>query len=392
MRCQRSRRVRTWLPVREILFVAGEASGDLHAAGVARELRDRNAPFELAGIGGDEMRASGVRLIEHAEKLAVMGFVEVLRHVPKHYALLRALRRRLRGGNVALLILIDYPGFNMKLAAEAHAAGVPVLYYITPQVWAWGAGRLAKLAQTVTRAAVILPFEEKLLRDHGVQATFVGHPLLDRAQSMPSKQEARASLGLPPDAPVLALFPGSRAQEIERHLDQFVATARELERRRPGLRVIVSAAPHVRLDERACPYPIVRSASFPVLRAADAAMCKSGTTTLEAAVAECPLVVAYRTNRLTYAAARRLVRIPNIGLVNVVAGRAVAPEFVQDALQPRSVADALEPLLDRTSPERAEMVKALGEVRASLGEPGAARRVATMAIDLASATPRRAAS
>jgi len=378
--------------VREILFVAGEASGDLHAAGVARELRNLQAPFELAGIGGDGMRTEGVRLLEHSERLAVMGFVEVLRHVPKHYALLRALRRRLRSGNTALLILIDYPGFNMKLAAAATAAGVPVLYYITPQVWAWGAGRLSKLARTVTRAAVILPFEEKMLREHGVDATFVGHPLLDRAQDMPTRSAARTALGIPDKATLLALFPGSRAQEIERHLDEFVGTARELERRRPGLRVLVSAAPHMSFDARRCPYPIVHSASFSLLRAADAAMCKSGTTTLEAAVAGCPLVVAYRTNRLTYAAARRLVKIPNIGLVNVVAGKAVAPEFVQDALQPRAVADALDGLLDHNSARRATMVRELAVVKESLGMPGAARRVATMAIELAGGGARRAAS
>lgn len=377
--------------MREILFVAGEASGDLHAAGVARELRARGAPYDLVGIGGDEMRAAGVRLIEHAEQLAVMGFVEVLRHVPKHYALLRALRGRIRSGSTALLVLIDYPGFNMKLAAEAHAAGIPVLYYITPQVWAWGAGRLAKLAHTVTRAAVILPFEEELLRAHGVSATFVGHPLLDRARDMPTRADARAALDLPADAKVLALFPGSREQEIARHLDDFVATARTLERRQPNLRVVVSAAPTVRIDESKCPYPVVRSASFTVLRAADAALCKSGTTTLEAAVAGCPLVVAYRTNPLTYAAARRLVKIPRIGLVNVVAGKAVAPEFVQDALQPAAVADALEPLLDPNDGRRQAMVRALQDVRASLGTPGAAERVATIALELASPDARRAA-
>lgn len=376
--------------MRDILFVAGEASGDLHAAGVARELRARNAPYRLVGIGGDAMRDAGVELIEHVEQLAVMGFVEVLRHVPKHWALLRDLKRRIRSGNTALLILIDYPGFNMKLAAEATAARVPVLYYITPQVWAWGAGRLTKLAQTVTRAAVILPFEEKLLTEHGVSTTIVGHPLLDRAQRLATRAEARAQLGVPEDATLLALFPGSRAQEISRHVEPFVATARELERRCPGLRVVVSAAPHVRLDESACPYPIVRSASFPVLRAADAAMCKSGTTTLEAAVAGCPLVVAYRTNALTYAAARRLVKIPNIGLVNVVAGRQVAPEFVQGALMPNAVADALEPLLDRNSATRARMVAELARVRDLLGTPGAAKRVAAIALDLAEPdTPRR---
>lgn len=378
--------------MRDILFVAGEASGDLHAAGVASELRARNAPFHLVGIGGDAMRAAGVALVEHVEQLAVMGFVEVLRHIPKHWALLRDLRRQIRSGNTALVVLVDYPGFNMKLAAEAKARSVPVLYYITPQVWAWGAGRLAELARTVTRAAVILPFEEKLLRDHGVATTFVGHPLLDRVERMPTRDDARRQLGLPNDAVMLALFPGSRAQEISRHLTSFVETARELERRRPGLRVVVSAAPHVQLDESACPYPIVRSASFTVLRAADAAMCKSGTTTLEAAVAGCPLVVAYRTNALTYAAARRLVKIPHIGLVNVVAGHQVAPEFVQEALRPAAVADALEPLLERGNPVRARMIDELARVRGSLGTAGAAGRVATMALEMAGPQARREAS
>ena len=369
--------------MREVLFVAGEASGDLHAAGVARELRRLRPDLAFAGIGGAAMEAEGVQLVEHAEKLAVMGFVEVLKHVPKHWALLRDLRARLRGGNVALLVVVDYPGFNMKLARAAHDAGVPVLYYITPQVWAWGADRLAKLAGTVTKGAVILPFEEELLRAHGVDATFVGHPLLDRAQELPTRDEARRQLGLGLDRPVLALFPGSRAQEIDRHLDDFVATARELERRRPGLQVAVSVAPTVRLDPARCPYPMVHSASFPVLRAADAALCKSGTTTLEAAVAGCPLVVAYRTNALTYAIARRLVKIPHIGLVNVVANREVAREFVQDALEPRAVADALEPLLDEGGAERARVLAGLDEVRSRLGTPGAAARVAAIAGDLA---------
>jgi lipid-A-disaccharide synthase len=370
--------------VREILFVAGEASGDLHAAGVARALSVAGSPYALSGIGGDQMRDAGVELIEHSEKLAVMGFVEVLKHVPLHYRLLRELRRRITSGRVALVILIDYPGFNMKVAAAAAAAGVPVLYYITPQVWAWGAKRLTELARTVTKAAVILPFEEKLLREHGIDATFVGHPLLDRALSLPGRDAARATLGVAQTDRVLALFPGSRAQEIARHLDLFVETARELQRRDPALKVVVSAAPHVSIPAERCPYPLVHSASFAVLRAADAAMCKSGTTTLEAAVALCPLVVAYRTSGITYAAARRLVRIPYIGLVNVVAGREVAREFVQSALVPARVADELEPLLDPASARRAAMIEELASVRAMLGQAGAAERVATIALELAS--------
>ena len=371
--------------MREVLFVAGEASGDLHASRVAAELASLRPDLRMVGIGGDRMREAGVELVEHAERLAVMGFVEVLKHIPQHAALLRQLRRRIASGSVALVVLVDYPGFNMRIAAAAAAAGVPVLYFITPQVWAWHASRLAKLARTVTRAAVILPFEESLLRSHGIDATFVGHPLLDRAQDMPERAEAREALGLPPSGPVLALFPGSRTQEIERHLGDFVDTARELERRVPGLRTIVSVAPTVRLDASRVPYPMVTSASFTVLRAATAAMAKSGTTTLEAAVAGCPMVVAYRTNALTYAIARRLVKIPHIGLVNVVAGRQVAPEFVQDALTPARVADALEPLLDESSAARHSMVRDLLAVRAELGTPGAARRVARMASELARA-------
>jgi lipid-A-disaccharide synthase len=185
------------------------------------------------------------------------------------------------------------------------------------------------------------------------------------------------------DDRLLALFPGSRAQEIARHLDRFVETARLLQRRDPALRVVVSAAPHVAISPERCPYPLVHSASFAVLRAADAAMCKSGTTTLEAAVAGCPLVVAYRTSTITYAAAKRLVRIPHIGLVNVVAGHEVAPEFVQEALVPARVADVLGELLDRSSPRRRTMIAELDRVRASLGQPGAADRVAAMAIALA---------
>ena len=369
--------------MREILFVAGEPSGDLHASAVARELAARGAPFRLRGIGGDLMQSAGVELDEHIRELAVLGFVEILRHLPKHWRMLRDVRARLRSGDVALVILVDYPGFNMRVAEAAAEAGVPVLYYIVPQVWAWGQGRLEQLARWVKKAAVILPFEEELLRNHGIDATFVGHPLLDGAMEMPSRERAREQLGLERDVRVLALFPGSRAQEIGRHLDAFVATAKLLQRRHEDLRVIVSAAPHVRIDETRCPFPIARSSSLPILRAADAAMCKSGTTTLEAAVAGCPLVVAYRTHPLTYFAARHLVTIPNIGLVNVVAGRRVVPEFVQDALEPAAVAQTLEPLLDNASPERQRMLGDLDGVRKMLGEPGAARRVAAIAHALA---------
>jgi lipid-A-disaccharide synthase len=367
--------------VREILFVAGETSGDLHAAGVAAAIRRREPNRPMAGVGGSRMREAGVTLIEDVERMAVMGFVEVIRHIPRHWFLLRDLRQRLDRKQTGLVTLIDYPGFNMRVAERARARGVPVLYYITPQVWAWGAGRLEKLSRLITRAAVILPFEESLLRQHGIDATFVGHPLLDRAQRMPDRHAARRALGLPDDARVLALFPGSRGQEIARHLDDFVAVGRELQRRTPNLHVVVSVAPGIELDAAACPFLTVRSASFDVLRAADAAFCKSGTSTLEAAVAGCPLAIGYRTNRVTYAIASRVVTVPWIGLVNVVAGRLVAPEFVQAQLVPARVADALEPLL-HDSADRRRMLDDLADVRSRLGAPGAADRVAEMALGM----------
>jgi lipid-A-disaccharide synthase len=365
--------------VRDVLIVAAEASADLHGAGFVHALRARRPAVRVVGVGGARLAAENVEIITRNETLAVMGFVEVIRHVPTHWALLRVLRRRLESGSVGLVVLLDYPGFNMKVAAAARAAGVPVLYYITPQVWAWGRGRMAALARTVTKAACILPFEEPLLREHGIDATFVGHPLLDRARTLPSRDEARAQLGLPGSAPVLALFPGSREQEIARHLTVAVDAAKVLEQRHAGLRVVIAVAPTVDVRDGDAPYPLVRGESFSVLRAADAALCKSGTTTLEAAVAGCPLVVVYKTNALTFAMARRLVKIPNIGLVNVVAGRVIAPELVQSAFTPRAAADALEPLLDVASPQRVAMLADLARVRASLGEPGAAERVAAMA-------------
>src|SRR5438132_3247410 len=338
--------------MRKVLFVAGEASGDLHAAGVASALSLIRLAVELIAVGGLWVAEQGVRLIHRDHQLGVMGFLEVLRHVPRHFQLLRTIRQMLDRGELALVVLIDYPGFNMKVAAAAKDAGVPVLYYVTPQVWAWGAGRIPKLAQLVTKAAVILPFEEPLLRGHGIDATFVGHPLLDRTVNMPTCQEAREALGLAQNVPVLALFPGSRQQEIDRDINAFVATTRDLQSKIPHLQGIVSVAPTVALDSDRCPFRRVHSASLSGLRAADAALCKSGTTTLEAAIADCPLVVAYRTGFISYLLARAMVRIPHIGLVNVVAGREVAKEFVQDDLRPDKVAPALVPLLEPGNAER----------------------------------------
>ena len=368
----------------EVMIVAGEPSGDMHAAAMVAALRVRRPDLYLVGVGGTRLAAEGVELLERAERIAVVGFVEVIRHLPILRALMQVLRARLDTGRVKLLVLIDYPGFNMRLAKEAKRRGIPVLYYITPQVWAWHKSRVTQLRDNVDTAAVILPFEEQLLRDAGVNATFVGSPLIDATQRLPSREVACATLGLDPSRPVLSLFPGSRAGEVARHLRDFVATADVIVQRTRDVQVIVSAPPNIVIDPAICPFPVVRDASHTVFRASTAALCKSGTTTLEAALCGCPLVVAYRTSAMTYAIAKRLVTLPNIALVNIVAERRVAPEFIQDALRADLVAPALLPLLDLRSPERAQMLVALTEVRERMGEPGAAVRVAVMVDELVS--------
>ena len=373
--------------MREILFVAGEPSGDTNAAGVARQLKADRAPYALVGVGGDQMQSAGVQLIEHIRNLAIMGFAGILTQLPRHWLLLNDIRGRLQSGRVALVVLIDYGGFNLQVAAAAKAARVPVLYYITPQVWASRPGRIRSLAATVTKAAVIFKFEEELLANSGVDAVFVGHPMLDRATELPSRSDARASLGVAADRHLLALFPGSRAQEIDRHLAPFVETARRLKAADPALDVVVSGAPTVTIDPKRCPYPVLRSSSLMLLRAADAALCKSGTTTLEAAVAGCPFIIGYRAGALDYVIAKHIITIADIGMVNVVAGRRVVPEFVQDALDPDRMVPVLAELLEASSPRRAEMVAALEDVRSRLGAPGASKRVAALALEMAVGAP-----
>jgi lipid-A-disaccharide synthase len=241
---------------------------------------------------------------------------------------------------------------------------------------------MRSIAANVTKAAVIFRFEEALLRANGIDAVFVGHPMLDRAANMPGLAAARAELGLSPEARVLALFPGSRRQEIERHLAPFVETAKRLKQADPALEVIVSSAPGVVIDAGASPFRVVTASSWTIFRAADAALCKSGTTTLEAAVAGCPLVVAYRASPIDFAIASQIATVTDIGMVNIIARRRIVPEFLQDELDPARMAPVLAELLDHCSERRQTMLRDLEEVRNSLGERGAARRVAELAMQM----------
>jgi lipid-A-disaccharide synthase len=336
------------------------------------------------------MEAEGVRLMAGLDELAVMGFAEVLAHLPYFVRLLVRVRRTLDAQAPDLVIPIDYPGFNLRLAKAARQRRIPVLYYIAPQVWAWHRSRMRQLADNTDRLAVILPFEEKLFRAEGARAVFVGHPLLDEPPTLPDRATFCAATGVHPERPILALFPGSRAQEVRRHFAVFAAAAERVRGRRPDVQPVVARP--AGLDERLYAGAAVpRTADADALLAhAHAALVKSGTGTLQAALAGTPMVVAYRTSPLTFALARRLVRVPHVGLVNLVAGERAAPELLQDRATPEALAAALLPLLQDGSPERARALQALGRVRARLDPPRAAgsepstaaARVATLASSL----------
>src|SRR2546427_11101176 len=272
--------------------------------------------------------------------------------------------------------LFRSPGSHLRASAAAHAAGVPVLYYIAPQLWAWAPGRVRRLA-AVSRLAVILPFEETFFREHGVPATFVGHPLRDRPPP-PARAEARRALGLDPERPVLGLFPGSRAQEVRRLWPAFRGAAERVLAERPVVQVVVAGTSRARY-----PHPgairIHWGDPRPVFAAADAGLCKSGTTTVEAALADVPMAIAYRLNPVSFAIAIRVLRVPHVGLVNLIAGQEVAPEFLQGAVTPQALAETVLPLLDPAGAAARRQRQGLALVRDRAGPPGGARRVGGVA-------------
>jgi lipid-A-disaccharide synthase len=363
-----------------IYVSAGEPSGDAHAAAVVTALKRRLPAATVDAFGGPHLEAAGARLLDRMERFSVVGFVEALWKLPAHLRLLGRVRAAFRAKRYDVAILVDYPGYHLRAAAAAHAAGIPVLYYIAPQMWAWAPGRVRKLA-AVRRLAVILPFEEQFFGAHGVPATFVGHPLKDRAPP-PARAVARRALGLDPTRSVLGLFPGSRPQEVKRLWPDFRDAAARVLAARPDLQVVAAATPRAHYPS---PGAIRMHMGDPlaVFAAADAGLCKSGTTTLEAALADVPMVIAYRLNPLSFAIAIRMLQVPHVGLVNLIAEREVSPELLQDAVTPRALADAVLPLLDPTTDAARRQREGLALVRGRLGPPGAADRVAALALELA---------
>jgi lipid-A-disaccharide synthase len=362
-----------------IYVSAGEPSGDAHAAAVVAALRRRLPGAVIEGLGGPALAAAGAVLRDRMERYSVVGFVEALWKLPAHYRLLDRVGAAFRAGRYDLAILVDYPGYHLRAAAAAHAAGVPVLYYIAPQLWAWAPGRVRRLA-AVRRLAVILPFEEPFFRERGVPATFVGHPLRDRPP-LPARPAARRALGLDPSRPVLGLFPGSRAQEVARLWPAFRAAAARVLAARPDVQVVAAGTPRARYPDPGA-IRVHWGDALAVFAAADAGLCKSGTTTLEAALADMPMAIAYRLHPVSFAIAIRMLRVPYVGLVNLIAEREVSPEFLQGAVRPDALADAVLPLLDPASAAARRQREGLALVRERLGPPGAAERVAALAAEL----------
>jgi lipid-A-disaccharide synthase len=366
-------------------LVAGEASGDLHGAHLVRALRDRDPALEISAVGGEALKNAGARIVFDVDRIAGMGLTELaghLRSIWRAYALVKKILREQRPN---LLILIDFPDFNMRVARVAKRLRVPVLYFISPQVWAWRKRRIEQIARSVDRVAVVFPFEAPLYEKAGVKVDFVGHPLLDVAHATRSREETLGRLGLDPSKPTIALLPGSRRREVAYHLPVMLEAA-EILSRETALQFILVRASTVGRDSLE---PALSLASvgislsdgdaYNVLHASNLAWTASGTATLETALMLCPMIIVYRVTRLTYALARLLVRVDFIGMANIIAGEKVVPELIQgDLTAERVAAESRTILNDRVLRER--MIAKLSEVRARLGSPGAAVRTADIAL------------
>jgi len=367
-----------------IMVSAGEASGDQHAAHALAALKEQGLEFDAFGMGADQLQAQGVRIDVDCRELAVIGLIEVLRNLPALYQRLFHLVKLIKTRKPDLIVLVDYPEFNLKLAWWVRKLNIPILFYISPQVWAWRTKRVHKIGRRIDHMAVIFPFEEKFYADANIPVTYVGHPLIDTAKCELDTDAARSSLGLNPPEQLVALIPGSRNGELMRNLPVMLDAAAELLKSLPTTEFVIPIAATLDrsaldalLKDRKLPITLIDGQICPVLRASDAALTASGTATLETALMGTPMAVVYRMNDLTYKIMSRLVQIDDIGLVNIVATKRIVEEFVQDDANGEAIAVELNRLLT-DAPYIQTMKENLLDVKERMGDGGASKQVATL--------------
>lgn len=372
----------------KILISAGEASGDIHAAAVTAALKQIDSSVEVFGMGGDALRAAGGEVLFDIKDHGVMGFVEVIKKLPDLFKLRSDFARVMDERQPDCLVVVDYPGFNMKLAKVAHDKGIPVVSYIAPSAWAWNKGRAKNVAKIVDKVACIFPFEYDVYKEAGAPVEFVGHPLLDIVKPAWERTEAEAWVGKQPGHPLVLLMPGSRLMEIEKMLPNLLAGAKLLKKQLPEVQFAMPRAGTIPLElleskikASGLDIKITEGHNYDLFSVADLALATSGTVTLEAALCGLPSIIVYRTSALNAFIARRVINIPNIGLPNIVAGRQILPELLQEDFTPANVAKTAVELL---APERRPQLEAdLAFMKARLGEPGAVKRVAQLILRIA---------
>lgn len=362
----------------DLLIVAGEASGDLHGARLLSELQELRPEIQPFGLGGDELSAAGLERVAHSSEIAVVGITEVLKIIRRARQIFRDLLAEVDRRSARTAILIDSPDFNLRLAKKLAKRGVRVVYYVSPQVWAWRRGRVNLIRQVVDRMLVLFPFEVDFYREHGVDATFTGHPLIDEVPVLPQAWDTEVN----PDGPFeIALLPGSRNSEIDRMLGTFVGAAAALAKVLPVRFKLIRAptVPAFRLDAALrtadVEVEIVSENRFEAIAASHLALCAAGTATVEVALLGTPMIVVYKVSAWTYFLAERLAKLPHASMVNLLLEREAVPELIQKDAEPENICrHATELLRDRTRIR--EMRASLGELRQLLGEPGASARAA----------------
>ncbi len=372
-----------------VLVSCGEASGDLYAGALTRELRARVPDAAVSGLGGPRFAEAGGLLVDDYREIAVTGLSEALAKIPRSLLVLRRLVSAARRERPDVCVVVDFPDFNFRLAARLKRLGIPVVYYISPQLWAWRPGRMKTMREVADRVLVIFPFEEPLYREAGVPVEFVGHPLVDLARVAMPRAEFLAAHGLDPSAPTVAVLPGSRPNEVARILPDLLDARALIRARVPSVQFVIARAPNLddalfaeAQENDGAPTQIIEAQADAVLASADIALTASGTATVQAALHDTPMVIVYRLSALTYRLGRRFVQVDTFGMVNLLAGRRIVPELIQHALTPRSVAgEAVSLLTDR---ERLRHVRdGLREVRERLGGAGASRRAAEAVLRVA---------